>query len=55
MFEGHPAFYFLTARKFFHAGCRLEEVADFGDTIWTQEMDKLGFKNRSHLNYLKYI
>lgn len=41
MFDGHPAIYCLNARKFFHSACRLEEVADFGDTKWQEEMDKL--------------
>ena len=41
MFESHPAFYYFTARKFFHAAHRLEEVANLGDKIWQEEIKKL--------------
>ncbi|GEM_PF-4896161 len=63
MFNGHPMIYYFKAAEFFHAACRLEEIATFGDINWSEEIKQSipksgeGFvkqaysQNLQHANY----
>ncbi|OGT51748.1 MAG: hypothetical protein A3E84_05065 [Gammaproteobacteria bacterium RIFCSPHIGHO2_12_FULL_42_13] len=59
MFDGHPMIYYFKATEFFHAACRLEEVATFGDTNWSEEIKQFapksseGFVEQSHSQSLQ--